>query len=370
MIKLTSENQQSRYGTAASRWAGVGPYYAMFPVSFAASTVKEYTKPGDYVFDPFAGRATSLFAAVTEGRFGLGIEINPVGWVYGKAKLQTAEREDVEKRIRWLGSRAKNYRAAAKKLPEFYHSCFCAEVQEFLLAARDLLDWRRKNADWTAMALLMIDLHGKRESALSNQMRQTKAMSPQYAIDWWKERDLVPPERDPVEFMLKKIEWRYAKGRLNSGSGLVYLGDCQTILTRWTSQPKKTKAQLLLTSPPYYGVTNYFYDQWLRLWLLGGPEKPYSTGKPCKRKFDNKKHYIEMLCRVFAKSKTLLKRDAVVFVRTDARHFTKEATIEALESAFPRKKLRSEFFSLPDFSQTALFDSDLESKGEVDFVMW
>ena len=40
------------------------------------------------------------------------------------------------------------------------------------------------------MALLMIDLHGKRESALSNQMRQTKAMSPQYAIGWWKERDL------------------------------------------------------------------------------------------------------------------------------------------------------------------------------------
>jgi len=77
-----------------------------------------------------------------------------------------------------------------------------------------------------------------------------------------------------------------------------------------------------------------------------------------------------MLRHVFAKSKPLLKRNAVVHVRTDARQFTREATIEALESAFPRKKLRSEKHSLPDFTQTALFDSELETKGEVDFVMW
>ena len=367
---MISEAQHSRYDTAASRWAGVGPYYAMFPVSFAIEAVKEYTKPGDCVFDPFAGRATSLFAAASEGRFGLGIEINPVGWVYGKAKLQTAERDDVEQRIRWLGKRARNYRTVAKRLPLFFDFCFCPEVKEFLLAARDLLDWRRTKVDWTTMALLLIDLHGKRENALSNQMRQTKAMSPHYAIRWWKERNLESPDRDPVEFMLKKVQWRYAKGCLASGSGQIYLGDCQSILTRWKNRPPKIKANLLLTSPPYHGVTNYFYDQWLRLWLLGGPEKPYNFSEPCKRKFENKKQYSEMLCHVFAKSKSLLKRNAVVFVRTDARQFTKEATIKALETTFPRKKLRSERFSLPNFSQTALFDSDLESKGEIDFVMW
>jgi hypothetical protein len=367
---MTVVTQQSHFGTAASRWAGVGPYYAMFPVSFATAAVREYTKPGDCVFDPFAGRATSLFAATSEGRVGLGIEINPVGWVYGKAKLQTAEREDVEERIRWLGTKAKYYRPAAKNLPQFYDSCFCSEVKEFLLAARDLLDWRRTKTDWTTMALLLIDLHGKRESALSNQMRQTKAMSPQYAIGWWKERDLEPPERNPVDFMLKKVEWRFAKGRLDSGSGHIYLGDCQSILNRWENHPPETKAKLLLTSPPYYGVTNYFYDQWLRLWLLGGPPAPRSLGEPCKRKFQNKKHYIEMLRQAFTKSNMLLSPDAVVFVRTDARSFTKAATIEALTSAFPHKTLRIEKHSLPSFTQTTLFDSGLKSRGDVDFVMW
>src|SRR4051812_11910402 len=106
--------EEQKYGTAASRWAGVGPYYAMFPSEFATDVVKEYTRRGNVVLDPFAGRATSLFAAASEGRVGLGVEINPVGWVYGKAKLQTASRRTVERRLRWLGQMAPMYRKEAE----------------------------------------------------------------------------------------------------------------------------------------------------------------------------------------------------------------------------------------------------------------
>jgi hypothetical protein len=323
MNRAPNKPQTSRYGTAASRWAGVGPYYAMFPVDFATAAVREYTKPGDVVFDPFAGRATALFAAAAEDRVGIGVEINPVGWVYGKAKLQTAERDDVERRLRWLGHRAENYRGAAKILPTFFHHCFCPAVRRFLLGARDLLDWRRSKIDWTMMALILVDLHGKREAALSNQMRQRKAMSPPYAIGWWKEQRLKPPERDPVEWLLKKIKWRYAKGRPDIGSGRVYLGDSRTVLSRWRHGDGENNAALLLTSPPYYGVTNYFYDQWLRLWLLGGPDRPQSQGDPCKRKFEHKDDYVEMLRNVFVGAKPLLQQNAIVHVRTDARKFTR-----------------------------------------------
>jgi hypothetical protein len=366
---MTVEAQHTRYGTAASRWAGVGPYYAMFPTAFASRVVNEHTEEGDTILDPFAGRATSLFAAAAANRVGLGVEINPVGWVYGKAKLQAASRGAVENRLRWLGAKASEYREEAAALPEFFHWCYCKRIREFLVGARDLLDWRRSKTDWTTMALLLVDLHGKVESAFSNQMRQTKAMSPQYSIEWWRERDMKPPERDPVEFMLKKVAWRYAKGRMKANESRVYLGDSRERLSTIACQSDR-RATLLFTSPPYCGITNYFYDQWLRLWLLGGPERPQSLGEGCKRKFDNKKDYIGMLRQVFERSKPLLKRNAVVHVRTDARQFTREATIEALESTFLSKKLRSEKHSQPDFTQTTLFDSDLETHGEVDFVMW
>jgi hypothetical protein len=361
--------EHGKYSTATSRWAGVGPYYAMFPADFAMRVVKEYTEEGDMILDPFAGRATSLYAAASSDRLGLGVEINPVGWVYGKAKLQTASRNAVESRLRWLGTKAPKYRAQAAALPEFFRWCYCKSVREFLVAARDLLDWRRRKTDWTTMALLLVDLHGKLQSALSNQMRQTKAMSPQYSIEWWSERDMKPLSHDPVEFMLKKVAWRYAKGRMKTNESRVYLGDSRERLNVIAKQSGR-RAKLLFTSPPYHGVTNYFYDQWLRLWLLGGPPQPRSPGGECKRKFENRLEYVQMLRTVFTKSKTLLLRNGVVWVRTAARAFTLESTIEALETSFPEKRLRLEKHSRPTFTQTKLFDAALKTRGEVDLAMW
>jgi DNA modification methylase len=367
---MKEKPSETRYSTAASRWAGVGPYYAMFPTSFAREVVRQHTKPDEILLDPFAGRATSLFAAAAEGRVGFGVEINPVGWVYGKAKLQTASRKSVEKCLRFIGKKASSFRPEAAALPEFFDWCFCSRVKEFLVAARDLLDWRRQKTDWTTMALLLVDLHGKRDSALSNQMRQTKAMSPQYSVNWWRERDFFPPELDPVELMLKKVAWRYAKGRLSLCKSRVYLGDSRKQLNVLARGALRRKATLLFTSPPYHGITNYFYDQWLRLWLLGGPSQPRTLGEQCKGKFYNRQEYADMLQTVFRRSTPLLSSDSVVYVRTDAREFALEATIEALERSFPRKKLRSETHSQPQFTQTTLFGSDADTKGEIDLVMW
>ena len=50
-------------------------------------------------------------------------------------------------------------------------------------------------------------------------------MSPQYSVRWWKDRSMKPREIDPVEFMLKKVAWRYAKGHLRANESRVYLGD-------------------------------------------------------------------------------------------------------------------------------------------------
>jgi hypothetical protein len=341
----------------------------MFPSDFAERVVEEYTDEGDIVLDPFAGRATSLFAAASKNRVGLGVEINPVGWVYGKAKLQTASRNAVEKRLRWVGAKAPEYRNQAECLPDFFHWCYCKPVREFLVAARNLLDWRRDKTDWTTMALLLVDLHGKIESALSNQMRQTKAMAPNYSVEWWRERNMKPPERDPVECMLKKVAWRYAKGRVKARQSRVYLGDSRECLMSIAKRYSR-RARLLLTSPPYHGVTSYFYDQWLRLWLLGGPSHPHSPSEQCKGKFTNKQKYVQILAAIFSKSGRMLSPDSVIYVRTDAREFTLESTVEALETAFPGKRLRGEKRSMPTFTQTELFDSTLKSGGEVDLLMW
>jgi hypothetical protein len=357
------------FDTAAKRWAGVGPYYAMFPAAFADAVVAKYTDKGDVVLDPFAGRGTSIYSAAVQGRHGVGIELNPVGWIYARTKLSPASKEDVTKRFEMLGARACRYADEAKSLPTFFHRCFSRSVRRFLLAARTELNWRRSNIDRTAMALLLVNLHGKRDASLSNQMRQTKAMSPDYSIAWWDERDMTPPLVDPVDFMVQRIEWRYAKGVPMVAASHMYLGDNSVQLTKLKNGSTTPKARLLFTSPPYYGLTNYHYDQWLRLWLLGGPPNALRVAGRNRGRFEHEQRYRQLLIATFRKAADCLSDDSIVYIRTGSDKVTRAATREALTVIFPNKKLREYERPFEKPTQTQLFGGVALNAGEVDQVM-
>lgn len=361
-----------KYSTAADRWAGVGPYYAMFPRWFSNAVITKYTSPGDAVLDPFAGRGTAVFSAATQDRIGIGIEINPVGWVYSRTKLNPAAKEDVEARVRAIGAQAWRYHRAAKELPKFFKSCYSLEVRAFLLAARSQLAWRYSRTDRTMMALLLVHLHGKSSDSLSNQLRQAKSMSPEYAIRWWRERSYKPPDWDPVAFLTKKLVWRYAKGLPEVRRSHIYLGDSLRVLPRIVSSAaahRIVKPKLLLTSPPYRNVANYHYDQWLRLWLLGGAPDASRDGHRFKGKFENLQTYRNLLTSVFQSCAVLLDRGATVYVRTSERSDTYEATVKSLKSAFPHRPINQRYRPYRHPTQTHLFGDLTPKMGEVDLVL-
>jgi hypothetical protein len=360
------------FDSATRRWSGVGPYYAMFPVGFADEIIQQYTQPGDTVLDPFAGRGTSIFSAASLGRIGIGVEVNPVGWVYARAKLKPADEAAVVNKLEEIGRHAFRHRRGAAKLPPFFHLCFAPRVREFLLSARHRLDWKYSLVDCTTMALLMVYLHGKRPASLSNQMRQTKSLSPDYAIRWWRERGLEPPDVNPVEFMTRRVTWRYARGRPPLSESRVYLGDSVERLPqikRRLESAGATPARLLFTSPPYYGLTHYHYDQWLRLWLLGGPPHAYKLGGKYKGRFEHREEYRELLRKVFSRSKAMLDRDSVVYVRTSKQAFTQTTTIEVLREVFPDKRLTSELQPFRGPTQTRLFGDRSPKEGEIDVIL-
>jgi hypothetical protein len=362
----------ARFDTAEKRWVGIGPYYAMFPSRFADEIIRRYTKAGDLVLDPFAGRGTAVYSAAIQGRIGIGIELNPVGWVYGKAKLNPANQDTVTKRLLQLSETVNRYSLASDCLPEFFHSCFSKNVRQFLLAAREQLNWKRKPTDWTIMGLILVYLHGKRYQSLSNQMRQTKSMSPHYAIRWWKEHDLTPPDLDPVDFMLKRIRWRYAKGRPFVNESQIYLGDCNSVLTKLYRQlinSGRTSIRLLFTSPPYYGVTNYHYDQWIRLWMLGYPPMPNSSLGKNRERFQEQDEYKHLLETTFRKASCLISKDSIIYVRTDSRKFTFNTTVTILKQVFPDKKMIIIKQPIKGTTQTHLFGNYSSKIGEVDLIL-
>jgi hypothetical protein len=359
------------------RWASVGPYYAMFPVQFAFDVVRKYSDPGDSVLDPFAGRASSIYAAAALGRVGFGVEISPVGWLYGSVKLNPATQSRVLARLRDVADDSRDdavSQRARMRLPSFFESAYSPRPLMFLVHARRTLDWRHSRVDATLMTFILIYLHGKRGASFSNQMRDGKAMSPDYSVAWWKRSHLRPPDVDPLAFLTKRINWRYRHGR-PSLDGQVRLGDSCRVLTslsRSTRRAKLRRFDLLFTSPPYSGVTNYHYDQWLRGWMLGGsatPQPAVSVDARWKSKFNSRADYSELLGTVFDAASRLMTRRAAVYVRTDAREFTLESTMYALASAFPGRRIHVRQQPLRTRSQTALFGDKSIKPGEVDLII-
>ena len=368
------ERSTTRYGTAAGRWAGLGPYYAMFPTEFADRVIRDHSSRGDLVLDPFAGRGTGIFSAASHGRTAIGIEISPVGFVYSKTKLRPAELDAVADRLTGLGKSAasRRYTKLASELPPFFRKCFAPGVRRFLVAAREELEWRRSTIDRTTMAIVLVYLHGKEGAALSNQMRQTKSMAPDYSIRWWVDNGYSPPRVDPVDFLLARLEWRYAKGIPECEPSNMYFGSSLSVLPRLHASFRdqaRHRAKLLFTSPPYCGVTDYHYDQWLRLWLLGGPPEAARNGDPARGRFENKVSYENLLAQVFALSKPLLHRDATIYVRTDARKFTRDTTIAVLQRLFPHKSLSVRRRPVTRETQTHLFGDFGKRAGEVDVLL-
>ena len=331
-----------KYSSAKARWAGLGPYYAMFPTDFADAVVRQYTQIGDTVIDPFAGRGTAIFSAAVQERHGIGIDINPLGYVYGKTKIDPGSRQDVLDRLQFIQDISPQYTEEAEQLPPFFHAAYHSRVRQFLLAARSNLDWHHMPADRTLMAMILVSLHGKSEAALSNHMRQTTAMAPDYCIRWWQDRGLHPPDIFPVEFLSKRINWRYSKGVPQVAQSAFYLGDSSRKLLELREEVdagKHHKAKLLLTSPPYHDVTNYYYDQWIRLWLLGSPPQPAAVPETFGGKFSNLDNYRTMLLSIFNSARPMLLDDAVIYVRTGKQRTTLETTIATLQEAFPNKSV-------------------------------
>jgi hypothetical protein len=255
------------------------------------------------------------------------------------------------------------------ELGEFFKWAYSPRVLDFLIRARAHLRWRDRRVDRTLMALVLIYLHGRRGAALSNQLRDSKAMAPAYAVRWWKERGLEPPDIDPIALLESRMEWRYARG-IPKLPGAVHLGDSLKLLrSRQQRRGLDQPFDLLFTSPPYMGVTNYHYDQWLRLWMLGWPPGPAAAEGRWQKRFESREDYATLLHEGFGAAAEHMSDESVVYVRTDARSFTLEATVAALTDAFPEKALHTQARPAPAQSQTSLF-GDLSTKpGEVDLVM-
>ena len=364
-VRTLLQGWERGYSSPEARWARLGPYYAMFPISFVQEAIDTFTRPGDVVADPFCGRGTAPYVAMINGRGAVAGDVNPVAWLYTMTKLFPArDSKKVKERIVELKDEVTREDRQAEN--EFQKLAFCEDVLGFLNVARSRLKWRDDIVDRTTAAFIVHYLHSKIPQGLSNQLRHSRAMAPNYCIKWWRDNGYgTPPHVDPVGFLKQRIDWRYSRGipgAAHSSHVSVWLGDSSRNVPSMDS-----RLSLVITSPPYSNVTDYKADNWLRLWALNeGPSVPSWT---TEQKYGNLSKYEKLIQKVFTSIDEQADASTIWLIRCDARDRTQNVVYSALEERRGDRAIRIRPAPYTRSTQTALYGDNEPKPGEIDLLL-
>ncbi len=255
------------------------PYFTMFPLEYPLRVLKPHRERKAVVMDPFCGRGTTLFAARSIGLESWGIDTSPVAVAIAKAKLSNATAEDALCLAQVLIEGIE-----PKRIPEdqFFRAAYHSQTLRDICALREgLLDTNDTDASVLLRAAILGCLHGPllksgAASYFSNQMPRTFAPKPDYAVSFWKMRKLVAPRVAVLHVLERKLNLVAASKILRAAK---FTNVIHGNSTKAQALPRKRDFSVVVTSPPYYGMTTYVQDQWLRNWFLGGPSSvDYNAG--------------------------------------------------------------------------------------------
>jgi len=258
------------------------PYFTMFPLEYPNRVLKKHLKEKPVVLDPFCGRGTTLFSARRLGFSAWGIDSSPVAVAIAKAKLASC---DIDAPLELAAKFISDIAPAALPDTPFFRSAYHQSTLRDICALREGLLGLDDETDASSIlrAAALGCLHGplpkhvENAGYFSNQMPRTYASKPDYAVRFWKERNLKAPKVDVLRVLRRKIERLVGLDQASPCSiSQVLHGDAQS---EELFRSLGTAPSIVITSPPYYGMRTYVQDQWLRNWFLGGPDSiDYSAG--------------------------------------------------------------------------------------------
>ena len=293
------------------------PYYTMYPLSFAQVALRT-VRAGGAVLDPFCGRGTTAFAARTRRLKSFNVDISPVAVAITEAKLADVKPQAIIAEARRLLA---EYDPDPAPEGAFWDLAYHSETLKLILRLRRGL--READAGDGGIparialrGVLLGALHGPipktKHSYLSNQMMRTFAPKPAYSVRFWTARGMQPPQVDVLAVVAERAA-RYYAPPLVAPAGAAVLGDARKLrpeMLPW----ENIRFDAVVTSPPYWGMSTYLPDQWLRAWLLGGPSSPdYKIGEQIAQK--SKEAFCEGLAEVWQRAAELCNPGARLAIR-------------------------------------------------------
>jgi hypothetical protein len=290
---------------------GLCPYFTMFPLSFPLRAIDRLNPKAERVLDPFCGRGTTSLAARLLGLDSVAIDSNPVAVAIAHAKVVTTTPEAVIAAAR----RILNSTKTPLQVPStpFWTWAFDRATLQDLCALREALQKDCESPSRVALrGLLLGSLHGpvtRIGSYFSNQSPRTYAPKPRYALNFWRARQMRPPRVDVLALIRRKAH-RYFTDAPATTSRVIFGDSRDPITYRAIRKP----TDLIITSPPYYGMRTYVPDQWLRGWFMGGPTE-VNYNSPLQITHNSPSIFAGDLRRVWLNVGAVSTKNAIMLIR-------------------------------------------------------
>lgn len=333
------------------RFHALCPYFAMFPETFVEKWVDLLSSPGDTVVDPFCGRGTTPFQALLQGREALACDINPVAYCVTRAKSNAPQLASVLRRLSVLES-SYSPQTNDVPLPEFFRVAYHRRTLGQITYLRHTLRWRSSRVDNMIAALTLGSLHGEADKStayFSNQMPRTISTKPAYSVRFWHERELVAPKRDVFAILRQRAAFRYASEAPKSRAR-VYNCDMRELPSLLSRQSERHLPRLAITSPPYFDVTSFEEDQWLRLWFLGGPPEPHVGRISRDDRHYTRGGYWRLIADMWRVLGAVMDSDSHIVIRLGLKDVPPRELVALLEgcSSFARRRVSLKSFETSD----------------------
>ncbi|MCS1408258.1 MAG: hypothetical protein M2R45_01431 [Verrucomicrobia subdivision 3 bacterium] len=242
-------------------------YRACFKPQLPAFFIERLTRPGDAVYDPFMGRGTTPLQAALMGRLPVGNDINPLSAMLLRPRLSPPPMEAIAARLADIPpSGALPDNPLLSDLRAFFHKTVLAR----LISLRTRFIERESGGaldevdDWLRMVCL------NRLTGHSPGFFSVYTMPPNQAVSADRQRQInmkrgqSPPPRDVDALILRKSRALLSMGQPKHPSAL--LGTAPAEHAEFVPDGS---VNLVVTSPPFLDVVNYWADNWLRCWFGG-----------------------------------------------------------------------------------------------------
>lgn len=287
-------------------------YRACFKPQLPRFFINRLTKEGDFIYDPFLGRGTTIIEAGLLNRKVIGNDINPLSIILSEPRFLIPDYNELKEYLQSIPV-YKNLRAEID-LSMFYHKDTEGEIVSLknYLLEKSYSDSLNKLDKWIRMiSTNRLTGHSKGFFSVYT-MPPNQAVSSERQIRINKKYNQRPDYRNVKEIILSKT-----KSLIKDITSLekIRLADVNKTAVFLNSDARLTKiipdnfVQLTVTSPPFLDVVQYAQDNWLRCWFNGinvnEIEKRITISKTLE-------HWITIMQDVFYELFRITKKDGYV----------------------------------------------------------